>query len=462
MARAPAHLGMVAQTFKSHGWTFALVALALATGCVFSHLFVAKFARPNLVRVATYGRRMPWDALLTSPNSQFGDGLADMVSEWAQSKDITQILPESQFHIREVRHADWHTWDPVREARSSLTQFDPRLFMGEKALLHELTSLSRPGAPRVPHTGQLVVALTPESDTPSVTVRLESLREAVARTYPRAPKPRVVAKACPTYDDVIKGLAGDEIDFALCSPYSAYLANEGIGGGRLRLLGQTRKTPDEGYEVVLIKSKDKYKIPDNIDDLTFTFGSRFSTSGYLVPLRMLNGLGVNLDSLRLDSTPPRNHDEVIDRVQSKSGYVAGVPSDKLDPYFDAAERDSWIGAAIGAALGLLIWLGFSRMLPWAGSPATGLRAIQPPAAGERIEAPVAGHGSDIHQPAEECIGLGRPRDASHAVLPVAPQLPAPAAIMDESTARGAPSEGRGQLPAASQSPPADRPCPERP
>ena len=318
---------------------------------------VNRVAEPRVKIIATYARTMPWDALVIREKSPYVTILSEMVANWARmsQQDLGSLLPNDYFEARNIKIAQWSDWDGVKEAKDSLAAFNDLLFIGYTNLLEQVKT--RNSSEQVKHD-DLVVAMTPERGGQSLTNRVSAFREAVEKSLP-SQKGRVRILQCSTYDEVILGLANGSIDFATCSPYSTYIAHEGMGNN-VRLAGQIQKSPLDGYKVVLIKSTDQYTIPDDIDRFQFIYASESSTSGYLIPLRMLNGLGVNLRTLNIERKHSyENHDAVIDKVQSLPGYLAGVPSDKLEPLFASVRYAARLGAAIGVAIGAAVcylWL----------------------------------------------------------------------------------------------------------
>ena len=353
--------------------------LAGLIGFLLSGTVVAYLEQPNVTVLATYGRLMPWEGFLTTEASPFHERLRTVFDSWKSlpgqlSPDVTDGLGIQQF---ENLQWDDPSWVAVEEARSGFGA-ESSLFQDENDLEKTLAasyavSSTQPSADE----NVLRVTATPERSAVEERKRIDALCRALTTKftslYPNN-VPQVKAVYYSDYKDVLKGLAKGQVDLALCSPFSSYTCRRGLNifddrngteKERLIRLAQGRKTPLGGYSVVLIKSKGGAPFPEHVQDYTFIYASKISTSGYLIPLRMLNGLGVHLDPrdnrrafypfhLRISETGLGNHDAVIDKVQTGLNLIAGVPSDKLDPRMATVRRISWWGAAIGALVGMVV------------------------------------------------------------------------------------------------------------
>lgn len=308
---------------------------------------------------------MPWDALLTrSTATDSADRISKlqtMVLGWSSA------VPDELAHLRinaivlPTNPNPWHSWDVVREARASLpASLDEKLFKNEKRLKEELKRLMKQPAE---DRKDITVGITPDGRPDENEAKLQALRTAVEQTT----HTKTTAVRCANYESTLRGVASGEIDFALVSPYSTELLREAMNGSsespespeNVILLGQTRKdrNPPDGYRVFLIGSGELADFPERIneEDVTLEYASQSSTSGYLIPLVMLNGMGVNLNRLQISGAEQGNHEKVIDGLETAAGQrlVAGVPSDRIEPRFERAMRYSWGGAIAGGAVGIL-------------------------------------------------------------------------------------------------------------
>lgn len=344
-------------------------------------------AKPHIIVVNTYGRQMPWEAFLTTAKSPYHETLAKMFSDWIRADtDLPQTVTQG-LEIKRFDWLDWYqpTWLAVEEARRSFK--DSPLFKEPNGL--EL-SLKQDYQQQVTRTDSRIhFSATPEREETQEKDRLKNLGEALkqrfASSFPNTPVPEFESVYYTDYERLLEGLARGEIDVALCSPFSAFTLRHGVNETRdgsevenvIRLAQGKKGGKDEpseaGYQVILICSDDNDSdpIPGKIQDYEFIYASKISTSGYLIPLRMLNGLGVSVDPsadqfypfkpeqfsrfrLKISEHKFGNHDKVIDYVQSHHNIIAGVPSDKFNPRLQAVRGHSIDGALIGASIGALV------------------------------------------------------------------------------------------------------------
>ena len=332
---------------------FLLPLLSAVLSLILTTFLVGTLGRPRIKIVGTYWRGMPWESLIARKSSNLSL-ISNVVDTWGtlSSEDLSKVFPKEHFDLLSIRDAEWTRWDDVAEAKRSLGAFDQLLFKDYSRLLEQCGVLAKQDPAKRDY---VTVAMTPEREGFALSNRLDAFCQAV-RKY--LPDKQVKAVPCASYDSVVSGLANGSIDFALLSPYSTMIVREALSNDVV-LLGQTWKNPiggyADGYKVVLIKSDDEYAIPKDFEKITIIYASEYSTSGYLIPLRMLNGLGVNLSKLHIDRRKLfHSHDSVINKVQSEVGSLAGVPSDKLEPRFAAVRTNTWRGSILGSAIGTLL------------------------------------------------------------------------------------------------------------
>jgi len=339
--------------------------VAAVLGFVFAYVLVSTFAKPEFVVVATYGRAMPWDFLLESSNSEFPDChnvLTRIVHDWEKLyQDVRDDFTRAEyFEIDSISRSDWKTslgdLAPVQDAYDTLQMLHPECLTNASNLLRELQKTST--IPTTNHRDHLVVAMTPDRSSEISRIRLNGLSNAVQKALMRdLSKVKVQTWPCQAYEEVITNLAAGKIDFAVCSPFSAFIAERATN--KIKLLGRTKKRSEGearygvGYNVDLIRKTSEVPLVELIADkrqhYTFIYSSQYSTSGYLIGLRMLDGLGL-WDEVTISEISSNNHDDVIRAVSHSDGnYLASVPSDRT------AEHQKGRGsAALGAAIGVLI------------------------------------------------------------------------------------------------------------
>jgi hypothetical protein len=375
--------------------------LACPAGFYLSRLPVSLFIKPSIEQVATYPKPMPWDAILVSPHSRYRNELTTMLAAWRQPSLRQLKRPKELFDTLEsvqINDATWDDWKNVASARASLDgPLYASLFEGEHTLKDDLKLKTAASKERPPQDYELRVAMTPESEPQELCAKLKALTELVSSTCELREGDKVISSpACPadcktlaqdkarhdagfdySYADVLEKLAKGEIDLALCSPYSAYIAKQAIEEPLSKstsprdrqkapiLFGQSSKSKDEdGYRVVIIKSNDGLDLTHDLGQIKFVFASPISTSGYLVPLRYLNGIGVDVVHLNRNTHGLRNHHQVIHTVAHSSHFLAGVPSDKLNKYLEESSRFERAGGLIGTIAGAVAFLGIAIWYKW--------------------------------------------------------------------------------------------------
>jgi ABC-type phosphate/phosphonate transport system substrate-binding protein len=350
--------------------------VAVLLGITSSVLVVRWWFTPHIEVVATYGHEMPWDFLLMNKDSTWcTNALHQMV--FSHDTDFQQALNKSFDFTGISREPDWDSswmanFGTISNVQNELMA-NPLTSTQFVAYSHFTNMLHEGRGPKTSRTTwtDIRVAITPgvggEGD---VTNLLQGFRDAVKQTLKdnRLSNLSVESVWCPTYEDVIEKLANHDIDLALCSPYSAYIVHEALSD-KICLLASTRKAPfgkdvfENGYDVELIKSSRIPKLAQcrKRPPFKFIYSSKCSTSGYLIAVSMLNGLGL-LDSTVFEEPEAwhTNHQAVIEAVSRCTNYLAAVPSDQLAPRMDVSPP-SWIGAGFGAAVGC-IWICFRERL----------------------------------------------------------------------------------------------------
>jgi phosphonate transport system permease protein len=146
---------------------------------------------------------------------------------------------------------------------------------------------------------------------------------------------------CNSYEEAIFKLTKGKAEMGWLGTFSSYEAKK-IANIEPFAVGLPKgKKNTNYYSVFIVKAKSDVSKLVDVKGKKVIVGNKHSTSGYIIPKRELNNIGINIDNSLdfLELIRTENHDETIQLFLNTDAQVAAVSSVNLNDYIDRQKLD---------------------------------------------------------------------------------------------------------------------------
>lgn len=170
----------------------------------------------------------------------------------------------------------------------------------------------------------LRVGVLPDLDESALRIRAQALVNYLSEEL-EMPVELVVP---PSYEQMLVMFGRDEIDIAYFGGFTFVLANRRFGAQPLVMRDKDRKF----NTYFIVRKEHQAKALEDLQGTTFTFGSKLSTSGHLMPRHFLEKNGIVAENFFSSVQYSGTHDKTIFQVLNGSVVSGAANANIVDKY----------------------------------------------------------------------------------------------------------------------------------